>query len=58
MGQNAGADSVSQRSNHLQHHSHYNYGGCGELHPLTTMNKVFLKEGAATPSFFDCWLIV
>ena len=31
MGQNAGANSVSQWGNHIQHHSHYNYGGNREL---------------------------
>ena len=32
MGQNAGADSVSQWSDYVQHHSYHNYGGYRELH--------------------------
>jgi len=56
MGDNAGADSISQRGDHVQHHSHHNYGGYRELHVV--INNVLRKEGAAAPSFFDCWLIV
>ncbi|GIS87993.1 MAG: hypothetical protein CM1200mP18_07030 [Gammaproteobacteria bacterium] len=46
----------SVRGNPLQHHSHYNYGGVREL--LVAIKNFLLKEGAAAPSFFDCWLIV